>query len=215
MRRLRLAHPSLTVWLLLPIIGIVLLITTQQYASAPLQKTSSDPVTSLTTPVTVPTSILTPTALSAGESAPLFVLNGLDGKKHSLQDFRGRIVILNFWATWCPPCRAEMLLLQATYDQLKTQGVIVIGINNKESVATVTQYIQELHITFPILFDPTEGSFQAYQVFGLPTTYFIDSRGQLQDENVGPLTETTLTDYLKRLNAAGRLSELYDSRRIG
>ena len=142
--------------------------------------------------------------MSAGEIAPPVTLTGLDGKVYRLQDLHGKDVILNFWATWCPPCKLEMPLLEATYEQFKDQGVIVIGINDKETVSTITPFIQGMGITFPIWLDPNEGSFQDFQIPGLPTTYFIDRRGRLVDENIGPLTQAKMTDYLNKLKVADR-----------
>jgi len=142
--------------------------------------------------------------MTAGTTAPSFTLIGLDGKTYKLQDFRGKEVVLNFWATWCPPCKLEMPLLQATSEHFKAQNVVVLGINDKEDLSVIMPFIQDRKVTFPILLDPTEGTFANYQAYRLPTTYFIDKKGRLVDENVGPLTETTMTRYLDKLQAVDR-----------
>jgi len=188
--------------LVIPISGLLLMASRPPTASSPIYPV---PATSLTAFFSGPASLPTPTPLSAGSAAPPFALVGLDGKQYSLQDFRGKRVLLNFWATWCPPCREEMPLLQATYTRLASKGVVVIGVNAGEDVRAVRQYVQELNLTFPILLETTQWkAVEGYQVPGLPTTYFIDSKGRLIDQNVGPLTEAKLQSYLDKLAAADR-----------
>lgn len=135
-----------------------------------------------------------------GQPAPGFSLEGLDGKQHRLQDYLGKRVVLNFWATWCIPCRLEMPLLDATYRRLESSGVVVIGINFGEDRTVARQYVDELNLSFPILTDEAGIAARAYGVIGLPTTFFIDSQGILRDRYVGPLTLRSLQDYLDRLS---------------
>ncbi len=187
----------LVLFLMVPAVGILLF--TLQSPATPVRVPV--PATSLTAFFNLPTSAPTPTALTAGETAPPFILEGLDGETHSLQSYRGKRVILNFWATWCAPCRLEMPLLQAAHTRLEKSGVIVVGVNQAEDVATIRKYVKELNLTFPVLLDSVQSVSQDYQVFGLPTTFFIDSQGRLQDENLGPLTEETLQGYLDKLVA--------------
>jgi len=193
------------IWLLLPGIGIILIIDSQRSANS--ESTSVPypiPSTSLTAFLSSTSGPPTATAMTAGTVAPLFTLMSLDGKSYQLQDFRGQDVVLNFWATWCPPCKLEMPLLQATSEHFKSQNIVVLGINDKEDPSVITPFIKDLKVTFPILLDPTEGAFANYQVYGLPTTYFIDKQGRLVDESIGPLTETTMTRYLDKLKAVDR-----------
>jgi peroxiredoxin len=139
-----------------------------------------------------------PTAipLPEGRTAPVFSLVGLDGKLHRLTDYRGRRIVLNFWATWCVPCRVEMPLLQQTYEQLQKSDLVVVGINVAEEEPAVRQYVDDLHITFPILLDTDRVVTSQYKVVGLPTTYFIDTQGVIRASQVGPLTEDSLGGYL-------------------
>ncbi len=144
----------------------------------------------------------TATPLPEGRTAPVFSLPGLDDKLHRLTDYRGKQVALNFWATWCVPCRLEMPLLEKTYQRLQGSGVVVIGINMGEAVSPVRQYVEDLHITFPILLDADQTAAAQYQVIGLPTTFFIDGQGIVRASQVGPLDEDSLQSYLDRLSKA-------------
>ncbi len=144
----------------------------------------------------------TTTPLPPGLVAPSFSLRGLDGRQHRLEDYRGKRVVLNFWATWCGPCRIEMPLLQATYDRLEMSGVVVIGINVEEEESAVRNFTDELRITFPILLDTDKSVTAQYRVVGLPTTFFIDAQGIIRATHVGALTAQGLQQYLDQLSVA-------------
>jgi peroxiredoxin len=134
--------------------------------------------------------------LSPGHSAPDFALLGLDGQQHRLQDFRGKRLILNFWATWCAPCRKEMPLLDETYKRLEQSGYLVIGINQREKESVARAYVKELGISFPILLDSDVSTSLDYDAFALPLTYFIDENGIIRGRSLGTLTPETLQQYL-------------------
>ena len=202
--RVHFTRTSLVAWLLLPVIGGVLLIAIQRYSNSSLPTSYPIQVTSVSSAVDIPNLVITATPMTAGNIAPPVTLTGLNGKVYRLQDLHGKDVILNFWATWCPPCKQEMPLLETTNNQMKDRGIVVIGINDKEPIEEITPFIQNMGITFPIWLDPTERSFQDYQIVGLPTTYFIDRQGRLVDENIGPLNPAKMTDYLNKLKAADR-----------
>lgn len=131
--------------------------------------------------------------------APDFSLTRLDGSVLTLSDFRGRPVLINFWASWCPPCRQELPALQAAYDTYG-QEIGFVAVNVKEPLNTVTAYATEMGLTFPIALDP-EGqvSNETYQVRGIPTTIFVDARGMVKARHVGPLDEAAIRDYLDPL----------------
>lgn len=128
-----------------------------------------------------------------GFLAPDFTLDTLDGTKVTLSDLRGKIVVINLWATWCPPCRAEMPALENAYQQYKDSGVVVLGLNvtNQDSESEVPRFVDEFGLTFPILLD-RDGSVSAlYQLRGLPTTYFVNRAGIIRTVVVGgPMSET-------------------------
>lgn len=141
-----------------------------------------------------------------GYRAPGFSLRTLDGESLSLSDLQGRTVVLNFWATWCPPCRAEMPAFQRLYARYADRGLTVIGVNATlgDDLAAVFAFRQQYHLTFPILLDETGQVNRRYRVTALPTTFFIDSRGIIRDVVVGgPLSEAAIEARLSEILPAG------------
>ena len=132
-------------------------------------------------------------------AAPNFTLTDLHDQPISLSDYRGRPIILNFWATWCLPCRTEMPLLQAAYVQYQTEELMVIAVNFEEGKRLVEPYVSELELTFDVLYDPEAKAGKAYQVKGLPTTFFIDRNGVIRDIQIGQVDEKRLTNLLVML----------------
>jgi len=137
-----------------------------------------------------------------GFLAPDFTLDTLDGTKATLSELRGRIVLINLWATWCPPCRAEMPALENAYKQYKDSGVVVLGLNvtNQDSEKDIPPFVDEFGLTFPILLD-RDGSVSAlYQLKGLPTTYFVNREGIIRTVVVGgPMNETFIRSKIEAL----------------
>lgn len=118
--------------------------------------------------------------------APDFTLPALLGGIIRLADLRGQVVLLNFWATWCVPCRAEMPALEALYQRYKDTGLEVLAVNmDTLSTASVEAFVQEVRVTFPIVLDPAWSTARLYQVRGLPTTYLIDRAGNVVVREVG------------------------------
>ncbi|MCX7976795.1 MAG: TlpA family protein disulfide reductase [Bellilinea sp.] len=134
-----------------------------------------------------------------GQKFPDFALEGLDGKKYSLSSFSGKPVLINFWATWCDPCKAEMPLFESLYR--KNSEVVVLGVNYNEPVNVIRRFIEERDLTFPILLDEEGKIAEKFQVFGFPTTYFIDRDGFLREIYVGQLDEVLLSTYLEKIGA--------------
>ncbi len=134
--------------------------------------------------------------LAVGDSAHNFHLPDLDGEVVSLEDFRGQPVIVNFWATWCAPCRLEMPALQAAQTQYADEGLVVLALNDQESAAAVAAFVAELDLNLTTLLDP-EGVISAlYQVYNFPTTYFIDGEGVITAVHRGLLTPEQIDVYL-------------------
>jgi len=109
---------------------------------------------------------------------PDFSLPDPSGKKVSLRDFRGKLVLLNFWATWCVPCREEMPAMERLYQQFKSKGFTVIGVDVKDSRKEALKFLGEVKITYPIMFDPEGEVGLLYGAWGLPATYLIGPKGE-------------------------------------
>lgn len=126
-------------------------------------------------------------AISKPEPAPAFTLEDMDAKKFSLKDYRGKVVLLNFWATWCPPCRREMPSMERLYEKFKGKNFVVLAVNQMEDGDQVFTYTGELQVapTFTILFDKDSNVSRAYSVLGLPTTYLIDKEGNIRFRAIG------------------------------
>jgi cytochrome c biogenesis protein CcmG, thiol:disulfide interchange protein DsbE len=137
-----------------------------------------------------------PPAPALGHPAPNFRLTSVSGATFELNDLRGTPVVLNFWATWCPPCRAELPELQAASERLTGQ-VAIVGVNQAEDGEKVGAFVQDLGLTFEMPLDEKAVVSQAYRVRSLPTTFFIDRTGIIRRMQIGPVTEATLAQFLK------------------
>mgnify|MGYP002395402098 CR=1 FL=1 len=111
--------------------------------------------------------------------APGFVLTAPDGSRHSLEDMRGKPVIINFWATWCPPCRAEMPSMQRAWEQIKDEGILMVAVNVGEDAETIGQFTSEIAVDFPLPMDIDSKVTQQWPMRGLPTTFVVDPEGRL------------------------------------
>jgi peroxiredoxin len=112
--------------------------------------------------------------------APDLALSDLDGNLIRLNDLQGQVVVLNAWATWCPPCRAEMPDLEAFHQTYQDQGLRLVGINIGERLEQVQDFVQSHQISFPIWLDPDESSLRAFNTISLPSTFVIDQSGQVR-----------------------------------
>jgi cytochrome c biogenesis protein CcmG, thiol:disulfide interchange protein DsbE len=138
----------------------------------------------------------------AGFSAPDFSLETLDGDTLSLADLRGHPVVLNLWASWCPPCRSEMPVLQEAYQQFQGQGLVVLGLNmtSQDSEADARAFVQKLGLTFPIPLDRQGTAASLYRMTALPSTYFIDREGVIQAVVIGgPMQAATIQAHIQDL----------------
>lgn len=106
--------------------------------------------------------------------APDIVGPGLNGDTIRLRDFRGKVVFVNFWATWCVPCRREMPGMERLYRDFKGEGLVILAVNLQEPPGPVRAFVRELNLTFPVMLDPTAAAFRKYRVPGIPATYLID-----------------------------------------
>lgn len=134
-----------------------------------------------------------------GAQAPDFALRDLEGNEVRLSDYRGRTVLLTFWATWCGPCRLEMPTFEGRYQELKDEGFTVLGLNYDEPVEDVSAFRDELGLSFPLLLDPGGSVQRLYRIRGYPSSIFIDPQGEVRRVHIGLITEGQLRDYLVEL----------------
>jgi len=116
-----------------------------------------------------------------------------------LSEYRGKVVVLNFWAIWCPFCHTEMPDLEAFYRQYRNQGVVVLAVNVSESSADIIAFAQKLGLTFPILRDSEHKAIATYNIRSLPTTLFIDRQGQVQSRQVGAMKKSFIVQQIELL----------------
>lgn len=117
--------------------------------------------------------------------APDFTLKDMTGKPMSLSSFKGKVVLLNFWATWCPPCRAEMPALNRLYQEKKNRGLEVIAVSTDRSLGSVKDFLEKNRVTFPVLFDGDRAAAKLFRVFSMPTTFLIDRNGTIVEKFYG------------------------------
>lgn len=136
--------------------------------------------------------------LEKDQQAPDFTLSTLTGESVKLSSLLGKTVILNFWTTWCPPCKSEMPDMQQFYSDYKKNHIIIIGVNltdNESNTKQVKDFTKQYKISFPILLDTKGEIRKQYKIITIPTTYIIDSNGIIAENVIGPITY----DKIKKL----------------
>ena len=128
-----------------------------------------------------------------------FSLKDLTGKTWTFSDLRGKVVLVNFWATWCPPCRKEMPDLETLYERFAPQGLVILGISDEEA-AKVDPFIKERKVTFPVLLDPGRKVNELFIVEGIPKTFIYDREGKLVAQSIDMRTQK---QFLEMLGKAG------------
>lgn len=137
-----------------------------------------------------------------GFPAPDFSLKTATGETYTLSELKGQAVLVNMWATWCPPCRAEMPAIEAIYQEYKDQGLVVLAINHtfQDNPLDIAPFTEEYGLTFPILLDETADSARAYQVRSLPSSYFINRQGIINEVIIGgPMSEALLRTQIEEI----------------
>jgi len=134
--------------------------------------------------------------------APDFELTDIDGKVHRLSDYRGKVLIINFWATWCPPCREEMPSMQRAWNALKPEGLVMLAINVGEDEDAIFQFTGRYPVSFPLLMDSGSMVIGKWPVRGLPTTFVVDPQGRLVFRAIGgrEWDDAALLDLVRALN---------------
>ncbi len=135
-----------------------------------------------------------------GKLAPDFQLQTLDGQTFSLSGVRGKPVLLNFWATWCGPCRFEMPFLQEIHDEYSDKGLVLIAVDIGESKSDVENFMQREGLTLPVLLDSQAEVARQYRVAAIPTTFFIDKDGIIRGRQIGAFTgKAAIENGLKKI----------------
>ncbi|MFC4076563.1 thiol-disulfide oxidoreductase ResA [Salinithrix halophila] len=132
-----------------------------------------------------------------GEQAPDFALKTLEGEELKLSDLRGKTVLVNFWATWCKPCRKEMPAIQNVSDKYKEKGFQVVGVNIAETKVSVSGFARQLELDFPILLDSDRRVTKLYRVGPIPFSVFIDKNGKVIRKVNGQMDEGQLEGYTR------------------
>lgn len=145
-----------------------------------------------------PKALKAETAASLGYLAPDFTLTDLDGQRVSLSSFRGKPVLLNFWASWCPPCRKEMPELQKFHERYGDQ-ITLIGVNWGENARTVKEFLESFGVRYLNLLDERGTAFVLYRLTGIPESFFIDPEGYIRGVWIGPLTAEEIAKGFARL----------------
>jgi len=171
-------------------VGLILAGTAAFLAWPKAEVSASPPV--LNSSMTIP--------VEADFEAPALTLSSLDGQEHSLADYRGQVVLVNLWATWCPPCKAEMPTLEAYYGAHAADGFTIIAVNDGDAEDDVKAFVQEYALTFQVWLDPTyEATERAFKTLNLPSSFVIDREGQVRLRWVGEIDRATLEKYVTPL----------------
>ena len=142
-----------------------------------------------------------------GQEAPDMPIPGIEGGVVRFDSFKGKVIVLNFWATWCPPCRKEMPLLESTYKRYKDKGLVILGINYNEDRERVLKFTQEMGVTFPIILDKELNLTRKYGVLALPATFFIDKKGIIRAQYKGEIVEEIIATKVEPLLSESGLEE--------
>jgi len=129
-----------------------------------------------------------------------FKLKDLNGKELSLSDLKGKRVFLNFWATWCPPCKAEMPEIEKLYQETKNSNLVIVAVEIGEPLSTVKPFIDSNKYNFKVLIDPDQSVAAQYNITSIPTSYFIDVDGNIISKNIGGMNIDQMKAYIKTLD---------------
>lgn len=140
--------------------------------------------------------------LNQGDMAPDFELTTLEGDKVRLSELKGTKVIVNFWATWCPPCKAEMPHMQNYYEEFAEDDnveILAVNLTSGDREINVKKFVQDYGLTFQVPMDVTGAIGEKYQALTIPTSYMIDTTGRIQNKIVGPMDEKMIKDFVSQL----------------
>jgi len=182
------SKPLLRPWKILPLLflgfGLLLIVVSAYFIlrdAAPQTDSSAVPV-------------------KVNYAAPELTLSDIQGVSRSLADYRGQVVLVNLWATWCPPCKAEMPALESFYKKHRDQGFTVLAINDGDPTKEVLQFVKDYRLTFPVWLDPTYiATEKVFKSLNLPTSYVIDREGTVRLQWVGGISRKMLDERVAPL----------------
>ncbi len=140
--------------------------------------------------------------LLAGAPAVSYPVRGLDGSLVTIERFRGKVLLVNLWASWCAPCRSETPALQHLYESERARGLVVLGLDQGESIDVARRFAREMKLTYPIAADEAQRYGRAYAAIGLPTTLVVDRAGRIAKGFDGELSLTAMREAVDPLLAA-------------
>ena len=189
---------NLLIWGLALVLLIGAYFTTKNYNTSNVNLSSAkNPAAPADSALSLKSTALTDTG--SLEKAIDFTLTDLNGKKVSLSDFRGKKVYLNFWASWCPPCRLEMPDIQEVYEKYKDKDLVVLAVNLGEDKNTIKSFIDKNKYSFSVLMDSDQSVALAYNITSIPVSYFIDKEGNVAAKRVGAMSLDQMESYINLL----------------
>ncbi|CDQ42019.1 MULTISPECIES: TlpA family protein disulfide reductase [Virgibacillus] len=177
---------------IIAVAGIIYFLSVSDF-SARQEEKNTQPVNNTIKPTNLDTGI------HVGKLAPDFTLKGLDGKEYRLEDFKGKKVMVNFWASWCPPCRNEMPDMQRFYED---KDIVILAVNltdTERKAEDVQQFAKEYKLSFPILLDKDGKVSENYQIKPIPTTYLIDSKGYIHYKAFGAMSYELMIQEFEKM----------------
>ena len=151
-----------------------------------------------------PDTVATTPAPQADHPAPDFTLPSLDGTQIALSKLKGQVALINVWATWCPPCRAEMPTIETVYEQYRDQGFTVLAVDLQEDPRSVAAFMRQYKLTFPALLDLDGEVSRTYQAFSLPSSFFVDKQGVIRAVYRGPMPRSVIAGTVEQLLQEGK-----------
>jgi len=195
-----------SVFIIIPLLGLIIVVGLSWLISNSSANNGKKSVSTLSSNILQTadnqSASMSQSAVEIGKPAPDFSLKNIDGKEIHLSDFAGKPVMINFWATWCPPCQKEMPEIEKFYEHYNASGLVVLSINatSQDNIDNVKETIQKNQLTFPVLLDESGQVAWQYKLNGLPTSFFINSQGIIREIQIGEVNPSDLDGYFSEMN---------------